>query len=196
MERAVELARQTAERIWERTGVPSMFYGEAATSPAAAGSRTCAPASSKAWSPVPTRRGRPTSARSARTPSAGTIAVGARNVLIAFNVVLASGDLAAARAIARELRERGGGLQTVRALGIALGPNRVQVSCNLTDPGAVPLHRVYGFVRRRAARRGLAVESSETIGLVPRAALQALAAHALDVDPGALATNVTSLDLA
>jgi glutamate formiminotransferase len=114
--------------------------------------------------------------------SAGTIAVGARSLLIAYNVVLASDDLQAAREIARDLRERSGGLRTVRALAIALGPGRVQVSCNLTDPAAVPLYRVLEFVRRRAARRGIAVESSETIGLVPRSSLEAVAAYRLGID--------------
>ena len=76
-------------------------------------------------------------------------------MLVAFNVVLRSGDLAIAREIARTLRERGGGLRTLRLLGIPLGDGRVQVSCNITDVAATPLHRVAGPHPRdgRAARR-------------------------------------------
>jgi glutamate formiminotransferase len=100
---------------------------------------------------------------------------------VAFNVVLGTGDVRVARAIARRLRERGGGLQTLRALGIALGPERVQVSFNLTDPAATPLHRVLGLVRGLAARAGVPVLGSELIGLVPRAALENVVERAFEV---------------
>ncbi len=187
MREAVELARETAARIWERTGVPAMFYGEAATNPKRRLLADVRAGQFEGLVAGPHPTGPPDTGDVPAHPSAGSIAVGARDVLIAFNVVLASGNLDAARAIARALRERNGGLRTVRALGISLGPDRVQVSCNLTDPAAVPLQRVFEFIRRNAARRGIAVERSETIGLVPRAALQAVAAHALGIPPSALA---------
>ena len=58
----------------------------------------------------------------------------------------------------------------------------MQVSCNVTDVAAVPLYRLVGLVRTLAARAGAAVERTELIGLVPRSALAALAAHALGVE--------------
>ncbi len=112
-------------------------------------------------------------------PSAGAIAVGARELLIAFNVVLRGGDLALARSIARRVRERDGGLRTLRAIGVRLSPDRVQVSCNLTDHLALPLDRVAGLVARMAARAGVAVAGGELIGLVPRVSLAAVAARRL-----------------
>jgi glutamate formiminotransferase len=105
-----------------------------------------------------------------------------RAPLVAFNVVLATSDVSVARRIAATLRERGGGLRTLRVLGIALGDGRVQVSCNLTDPRATPLHRVVGAIRTLAARRGVATVGTELIGLVPRAVLEDVVAHALDFD--------------
>ena len=96
--------------------------------------------------------------------------------------LIVTSPLVRARQSAEIIADGLGGLRTVRALAIALGPGRVQVSCNLTDPAAVPLYRVLEFVRRRAARRGIAVESSETIGLVPRSSLEAVAAYRLGID--------------
>jgi len=182
MHEAIELARATARRIWERTGVPSMFYGAAATGPARRLLADVRAGQFEGLIAAAHPTGPPDVGDLRVHASAGAIAVGARSLLIAYNVVLASDDLEAAREIARDLRERSGGLRTVRALAIRLGPGRVQVSCNLTDPAAVPLYRVFEFVRRRAARRGIALESSETIGLLPRSALEAVAAYRLGID--------------
>ena len=77
------------------------------------------------------------------------------------------------------MRERDGGLRTLRALGLRLGPGRVQVSFNLTDPDAVPLYRIVELVRRLAAEDGIAVVRSELIGLLPRRALEKTAAYYL-----------------
>ena len=94
--------------------------------------------------------------------------IGARPFLIAYNVELASDDLALAKGIARTLRASNGGLRSLKCLGLRLGAGRVQVSCNLTDVDAVPLYRVTELIRRAAARRGVAVARSELIGLAPR----------------------------
>jgi glutamate formiminotransferase len=85
---------------------------------------------------------------------------------------LASGELEIARRIAAQLRERGGGLRTLRALGIRLAPDRVQVSFNITDADATPLYRVRELVRALAQREGVDLGRSELIGLAPRAAIE------------------------
>jgi glutamate formiminotransferase len=92
-------------------------------------------------------------------------------VLIAYNVWLASADLAAARAIAQAVRASSGGLPAVQALGLPLASRgRVQVSMNLLDYRATPIPAVFDRVRDEAARRGLSVERAELVGLAPRAA--------------------------
>jgi glutamate formiminotransferase len=91
--------------------------------------------------------------------------------LIAFNVELETADLHVARRIARRLRERDGGLRTLRALGIRLTDGRVQVSFNITDHHATPLYRVRELVNRLARREGVTVGRSELIGLAPAAAI-------------------------
>jgi glutamate formiminotransferase len=177
MHDAVGLAHEAALLLWERFGVPSVFYGAAAT---VAERRLLADVRAGEFEGLIERGhrgGQPDTGTIAAHPSAGATAVGARGVLVAFNVVLTGATLGDAREIARTLRERGGGLRTLRLLGIPLGDGRVQVSCNVTDVAATPLHRVAGLIRTMAARRGATVESCELIGLVPRRALLDLAAH-------------------
>lgn len=179
---AVALARDSAARIWETCGVPSVFYGAAATSPERALLADVRAGEFEAL----VARGRSDGASDvgdlAAHASAGAIAVGARAPLVAYNIVLRSGDLALAKTIARAIRERSGGLRTLRSLGLRLDDGRVQVSCNVTDVAATPLYRVVGLVRALAAARGVAIERTELIGLVGREALAAVAAHALGVE--------------
>jgi glutamate formiminotransferase len=118
-------------------------------------------------------------------PTAGATAVGAREILIAFNVELAGADLDLARRIAAAVRERDGGLPAVRAMGVSLvgrdrggpgdrrgGPpeDRVQVSMNLLDWRVTPPAEAYGAVAALAGRHGARVEASEVVGLAPAGA--------------------------
>jgi glutamate formiminotransferase/glutamate formiminotransferase/formiminotetrahydrofolate cyclodeaminase len=104
-------------------------------------------------------------------PSAGVTLVTARPPLAAFNLELDSGDAEIARAVAAELRESGGGLAGVRAIGLALSSGRSQVSTNVHDPLAVPLAEVVERVRGLAAPLGARPVAAEVVGLVPAAAL-------------------------
>jgi len=103
--------------------------------------------------------------------TAGATLVTARPPLVAFNVELDSGDPELARAVAAELRESGGGLPGVRAIGLPLASGRTQVSTNVHDPLAVPLAAVVERVRGLAAALGARPVEAEVIGLVPAAAL-------------------------
>jgi glutamate formiminotransferase len=108
-------------------------------------------------------------------PSAGAIAVGARPLLVAYNLWLAEPDLARARAVARELRS-----PALRTLGLAVGPE-VQVSMNLVDPLAVGPAEAYDAVAARAD-----IARAELVGLVPEAVLRATDPTRwaeLDLDP-------------
>ena len=103
-------------------------------------------------------------------PSAGATLVTARPPLAAFNLVLEGTTLQEARGIAAELREAGGGLPGVRAIGIDLGDGRMQMSTNVHDSAAIPLSAVVARTRELAPEARLA--SGEVIGLIPEAALQ------------------------
>ena len=109
-------------------------------------------------------------------PTAGAVAVGARGPLLAFNVDLDSDRVDAARRIARTIRESGGGLPALRALGVrradrdGAGP-RAQVSMNLPDFRRTSLREAFEAVRREAEALGVGVAGSEIVGLPPAAAL-------------------------
>jgi glutamate formiminotransferase/glutamate formiminotransferase/formiminotetrahydrofolate cyclodeaminase len=97
--------------------------------------------------------------------------VTARPPLAAFNIELDIGDADVSRAVAASLREAGGGLPGVRAIGLPLSSGRAQVSANVHDPLAVPLGVVVERVRERAAPLGARPVEAEVIGLVPEGAL-------------------------
>jgi glutamate formiminotransferase len=103
--------------------------------------------------------------------TAGATLVTARRPLGAFNVELDSGDLETARAVAAGLREAGGGLPGVRAIGLPLASGRTQVSTNIHDPVATPLGEVVERVRALAAPLGARPREAELVGLIPEAAL-------------------------
>jgi len=168
MDDCVRLARVCGRRIGDALGVPVYLYQAASTRPERRdladvrkprfeGLSACL-ASDPAWIPDFGPR--------VVHPSAGATIVGARDVLIAFNVGLDTTDVEAARSIARVLRERNGGLPGVKALGLFVG-GRAQVSMNLCDPGRTSMKEAYDAVVREAAARRIAVTHSELVGLVP-----------------------------
>jgi len=168
---AAALARRAGAAIWERYGIPCFFYGAAAREEA----RRLLPdiRRNAAW--------QPDEGGVLRHPTAGAVAIGARDVLIAFNVELATDDVATAGEIARAVRESGGGLRSLRALAFARGPGCVQVSLNVTDHTATPLHRVVELIELLAAQRGIEVRGSELVGCIPWSAAQTAAAYYLGV---------------
>ena len=103
---------------------------------------------------------------------AGATAVGARPPLVAFNVYLASEDEPAAREVARAVRESGGGLPAVRAIGFFVAERGcVTVSMNLVDVAVTGVRAAFDEVARLGGERGMAVTASEIVGLVPESAL-------------------------
>jgi glutamate formiminotransferase len=163
----VELAHRAGERIWNDLRIPVYFYEAAARRP------ECRKLEDARRGTFPPDLGGP-----ALHPTAGAIIVGARNVLIAFNINLATSDIQVAKDIARSIRASSGGLPGVKALGLSLASRGlVQVSMNLTDFEQTSVHTVFDMVRLLAAARGVEVADSELIGLLPRQAIEAAFAH-------------------
>lgn len=171
LEDAAALAHRAGAEIWRRHHIPAFYYGAAARN------------SERLLLPDIRRNVEwlPDEGDVRRHLTAGAIAIGARNVLIAFNVELASADLAAARAIALAIRERDGGLRSLRALALARGDDRVQVSLNITDYVATPLYRVVELIARLASERGIEIAQCELVGCLPMAAVESSAAYYLGV---------------
>jgi glutamate formiminotransferase / 5-formyltetrahydrofolate cyclo-ligase len=113
-------------------------------------------------------------------PAAGAVLLGVRPPLVAFNVELDTDDVEVARAVAAGVRARDGGLPGVQALGLRLArTGRAQVSMNLIDVAATPLHRVVREVERLAAEHGAAVVCGELVGLMPASVAVPAAAASL-----------------
>jgi glutamate formiminotransferase / 5-formyltetrahydrofolate cyclo-ligase len=169
---AVAAARETADAI-AGLGIPVFFYGELATSPERqerAYFRRGGPAE------LARRMGsgelKPDLGPSEPHPSAGATLVTAREPLVAFNVELDTSNPEIARAVAAELRESGGGLIGVRALGLPREGERTQVSVNVHDPRTVPLAKVVAEITRLAAEHGARPIEAELVGLAPEVALE------------------------
>ncbi len=108
----------------------------------------------------------------------GAVCVGARPFLVAFNAFLDTDDVEVARAVARKLRERDGGLPGVKALGFMVG-GVAQVSMNLTDLEKTSMPIALEATRAAAAAHGASVESTELVGLAPLEAVLYTARHYL-----------------
>lgn len=100
-------------------------------------------------------------------PTAGATAVGARGVLVAYNLWLDGGPLTAAlaRSVARSVRG-----PNVRALGFELA-HGVQVSCNLLEPATVGPAEIYDAVAQRLEGTGATIARCELVGLLPASVL-------------------------
>lgn len=162
------IARAWGQRAGDELGVPVFLYGAADPE-----GRTLPEVRREAF-----RERRPDFGPGEPHPTAGAMAVGARPILVALNCELApgdrpDGDLAVARAVARAVRERDGGLPGVRALGFALASKgRAQVSMNLVDLAATGVEAACAAVRREAGLRGTEVATVELVGLLPAAELE------------------------
>jgi glutamate formiminotransferase len=167
------LARQAGAEIWRRYGLPVYFYEAAAVRPDRVRledvRRGQFEGLRQAVLTDPVRR--PDVGGPELHSTAGACAVGARKLLIAWNVFLDRPDISLARALAREVRDSGGGLKGIKALG-ALVRGRAQVSINITDFALTPPGRVYAELERRAAQHGARIVEGELIGLLPKAALE------------------------
>jgi len=172
MDDAVAVARRVGERFGREHGVPVYFYGAAAARPERRAIRDirrgeyeglAVRLADPAWCPD--------CGPAKFHPRGGAIAVGARDILVAYNVWLDTRDLNAAQDIARAVRESSGGLPCVQALGLPLERRRlVQVSMNLLDYRRTSIARAYDSVSAEATRRGVAIKRAELVGLAPRAA--------------------------
>lgn len=163
MQIAVETARRTAETISRELAVPCFLYEEASFSDT---HRSLPEIRTRAFvSLSPDYGDRP-------HRSAGATVVGARGLLVAFNVNLATDQAEFALRIAKKIRQVGDGITRVRALGFALPHAGVtQISMNMLEPLATTVADVFDEVARLARREGVEILNSEIVGLVPKDSL-------------------------
>ena len=184
MDDCIELANRLGEKLSEELDIPVYLYEEAAEKP-----------ERKNLSNV--RRGqyeglieaikeperKPDFGPAEVNRSAGVTAVGARPPLIAYNINLDTGNVDIAKNIARAIRGSSGGFPSVKGLGIMIEETgKAQVTINVCDFKKVPVHRIFEIVKREAVRYGVAVISSEIVGLTPLDALVDAAEFYLQFD--------------
>jgi glutamate formiminotransferase len=165
MRECVDDAHLAGQEIWSRFQVPVYFYESAAT---IAGRKRLEHVRRPGFDGLP-----PDVGDIAVHPTAGAAVVGARGLLIAFNINLATDDVKIAQGIAKKIRESSGGFPFVKAIGLPLAPrNCAQVSMNFVNFAETPFDKVWDRVVREAALYGTRVASSQLIGFVPRRAFE------------------------
>ena len=174
MEECVSIAKSFARKYSQEFDVPVFLYEEAATTPER---KDLAKVREGQFEGLRDLIGKdpsktPDYGPNRIHPTAGATAVGARPILIAYNVNLKTTDLSVAKQVARQVRGRDGGLAFVKALGFQLkDKNMVQVSMNLTDFRKSSMYKAYELVSTMAEHHGVEVAESEIVGLVPTDAL-------------------------
>jgi len=183
IEDCVAMANHVGEEIWKRFQIPVYLYEAAARTPERQGLENVRRGQFEGIraeiATNPARR--PDFGELRVHPTAGATVVGARKFLIAYNVFLNTPDLDIAKKVAKAVRFSSGGMRFVKGAGF-LVRGLAQVSMNLTDFEQTPIHRVFEFVKREAARYGAMPVSSEIVGLIPKKALEDAAQWFLQVE--------------
>ncbi|MCI0432161.1 MAG: glutamate formimidoyltransferase [Gemmatimonadetes bacterium] len=190
MAEAVMSARRVGARIAEEVGIPVFFYAHASTPPG----RTLAELRRGGWEALvgewpadrepdilPERWSHP-----GAHPTAGAVCVGARNVLLAWNVVVRGVTLDELKRIAGRLRESGGGIRGLRAIAVRLRLRaELQLSMNLEDVDQAEPMAVFRRIESEIAERGGEIVRTEVVGLVPDRLATSAAADRIRLEAGA-----------
>jgi glutamate formiminotransferase len=173
LEQCALLARQAGQEIWRRFGVPVFYYGAAAARPDRANVEEVRRGQFEGLREAVAKDSsrRPDIGGPNLHPTAGACAVGARKLLVAYNIYFDSADVAMARAIAKGVRAASGGLKGVKAMGV-LAHGRAQLAMDITDIDVTPLSQVHRAVSALALRHKAVPVEGEVIGLLPEAACE------------------------
>ena len=184
MEEAVALSKEVGKEVAKRYNLPVFLYEKSASAPhrenlAAVRKGEFEGMAEKIKQP----EWHPDFGLAERHPTAGTVAIGARMPLVAYNINLNTPSLEIAHDIAKKIRFIGGGLRYCKAMGVELKDRGItQVSINMTDYTRTALYRSFELVRVEARRYGVSIVGSEIIGLVPMEALIDTASYYLGLE--------------
>jgi glutamate formiminotransferase / 5-formyltetrahydrofolate cyclo-ligase len=124
-------------------------------------------------------------------PTFGSVAIGARPILVAYNIDLDTDNEKIANHIAKAIRQSSGGFQHIQAGPAFLEEkHHMQVTMNILDYTKNPMYRIYEVVKMEALRFHVAVKSAEIIGLIPKAALSDSIKYYLQVESKAFDKNM------
>jgi glutamate formiminotransferase len=184
MEEAVQIAHEFGKGLG-KTGIPVFFYEEAAIRP----ERKDLPSIRKGeyeglGEKLKDPEWKPDEGPDHFNPKSGATVVGARFPLVAYNVNLKTKDLSLAKAIAKKVRFKDGGFPNVRAMGVDLREKgMVQISMNLTHYRVTNIPKVYEFIKEEALKKGIEIEGSEIVGLIPLGVLEGVVQNYLKCQP-------------
>ena len=184
MEECIELSKEVGAAVAEQYALPVFLYEKSASAPhrenlAAIRKGEFEGMAEKIHQP----EWHPDFGPADRHATAGTVAIGARMPLVAFNINLSTNSMDIATKIAKNIRHINGGLRFVKAMGVELTERGiVQVSINMTDYTRTALYRAFELVRIEARRYGVSIVGSEIIGLVPMEALIDTASYYLGLE--------------
>lgn len=184
MDEAIALSKEVGARVAEAYNLPVFLYEKSASAPhrenlAAIRKGEFEGMAEKIHQP----EWKPDFGPAERHPTAGTVAIGARMPLVAYNINLDTPSLEIAHGIAKKVRFIGGGLRFCKAMGVELKERGItQVSMNLTDYSKTAIYRAHEMVSFEARRYGVNIVGSEIIGLVPMEALIDTAAYYLGLE--------------
>lgn len=184
MEECIELSKEVGAAVAEQYALPVFLYEKSASAPhrenlAAIRKGEFEGMAEKIHQP----EWHPDFGPADRHATAGTVAIGARMPLVAFNINLNTNSMEIATKIAKNIRHINGGLRFVKAMGVELTERGiVQVSINMTDYTRTALYRAFELVRIEARRYGVSIVGSEIIGLVPMEALIDTASYYLGLE--------------
>src|SRR5882724_3795340 len=183
IEDCVAMAQHVGGEIWKRFQIPVYLYEAAAATPERQNLENIRRGQFEGIrAEIATNAARKPDFGEARLhPTAGACVVGARKFLIAYNIFLNTSDVEIAKKIGKAVRFSNGGFRYVKGMGV-MCRGLAQVSMNLTDFEQTPIARVFEFVKREAARYGVAPLSSEIVGLIPKKALEQAAEWFLQVE--------------
>lgn len=184
MDEAVSLSREVGEKVAGLYHLPVFLYEKSATAPHRENLAAVRKGEFEGMAEkIKLPEWQPDFGPADRHPTAGTVAIGARMPLAAYNINLSTDNLEIATKIARNIRHINGGLRYVKAMGVELKERNItQVSINMTDYTRTALYRAFELVRIEARRYGVTIIGSEIVGLVPMEALIDTASYYLGLE--------------
>lgn len=184
VEDAIALSKEVAETVAEKYNLPVFLYEKSASAPHRENLSNVRKGEFEGMAEkIKQPEWKPDFGPAERHATAGTVAIGARMPLVAYNVNLGTDNLEIATAIGKKVRHIGGGLRFCKAMGVALEERGItQVSMNLTDYTQTAIYRAHELVRIEANRYGVPIVGAEVIGLVPMEALVDTAAYYLGLE--------------
>lgn len=184
MEEAIALSKEVGAEVGKRYNLPVFLYEKSASAPHRENLAAVRKGEFEGMAEkIKLPEWRPDFGPAERHATAGTVAIGARMPLVAYNINLNTPNLDIAHDIAKKIRFIGGGLRYCKAMGVELKDRGItQVSINMTDYTRTALYRAFELTRVEARRYGVSIVGSEIIGLVPMEALIDTASYYLGLE--------------